>query len=715
MPGVVGVFVAADLGLTPRQALDDIPAAMGRPPLADGVVRFVGEPAAVVVAETRAQAVDGAEMVVLDIDPLPAVVEPLDALAPDAPLLFPEHGSNVALRVAGPGEPEPYDETGPPHFDDPLEGAEVVVTARIVNQRVAPVPIEPNGILVRPDPDSGQLTVWCPSQSAFTVRKTLAESLGMDEADLRVVSPNVGGGFGAKFDIYPEQVVVAVLARLLGRPVRFMETRSESQLAMAHGRGQVQDVAVGATRDGRITGLRVDVVQDGGAYPGEGAALMVLTGMMANGAYDIPRVAFTGTAVATNTTPTAAYRGAGRPEASALIERSMDLVACELGMDPVEVRRRNLVQPSQFPYATAGGQTYDSGAYESALDQALELAGYGELRPEQARRRERGDRWQLGVGVSSYVEITAWGSEFGSVEVRPDGSVTVLTGLGPTGQGHQTALAQLVADTLGVEMEMVTVVHSDTHVVARGEGTGGSRSLQLGGSAVLRAGQAVVEKARTIAAHLLEAAVDDVARFDNGSIGVAGAPDTALSWRELAAAASDPGRRPAGMDEGLSAQADFRMKGNTFPFGSHVSAVEVDVETGLCRPIRHVAVDDCGRILNPMLVDGQVHGGVAQGVAQALYEEVLFDSDGNPLTASLMSYGIPSAAEVPPIEAAHTQTETPLNPLGAKGIGEAGTIGSTPAVQNAVIDAVSHLGVRHIDMPCTPERVWRAIREAAGG
>ena len=395
----------------------------------------------------------------------------------------------------------------------------------------------------------------------------------------------------------------------------------------------------------------------------------------------------------------------------------MDLLAVELGMDPVEVRRKNLIPKDAFPYTTATGAHYDVGDYELALDEALRLADYEGLRREQAERRRRGDLHQLGIGISCYVEITAlgMGSEFGSVEVHLDGSLTVLTGTSPHGQGHATAFAQIAAEMLKVPFEAVTVVHSDTAVVPRGEGTMGSRSAQVGGSAVLRASQGVLEKARRLAAHLLEAGLDDVVLFDDGRIGIAGAPDRALTWSELAEAASDPSRLPEDMEPGLAAKGDFSQSADgTFPFGAHVAVVEVDTETGRTRLIRHVAVDDCGRVLNPLLVEGQVHGGLAQGIAQALYEEVLYDEDGNPLTGTLMNYEIPSAAEFPSFETAHTETPTPLNPLGAKGIGESATIGSTPAVQNAVIDAVSHLGVRHIDMPLTPERVWRAIREARG-
>jgi carbon-monoxide dehydrogenase large subunit len=457
----------------------------------------------------------------------------------------------------------------------------------------------------------------------------------------------------------------------------------------------------------------VDILADMGAYP-TATYLPPTTQMMLSGVYRIPRIACRGRSVVTNTTPVAPYRGAGRPEATALLERSMDLLAAELEMDPAEIRRRNLIPPDAFPYDTAVGTTYDVGDYERALDEALRLSGYERLREEQAERRARGDRVQLGIGLSTYVEITGFAREFGSVEVSPDGSATVLTGISPHGQGHETSFAQIASAILGIPMDRVRVVHSDTGVVPSGEGTYGSRSLQIGGSAVWNASQAVLEKARRVAAHLLEVAEADIVHHDDGRVGVAGAPDRALTWGELATAATESPRLPEGLEPGLSASVKFKQKDSTFPFGAHVAVVEVDMETGEVRPVRHVAVDDCGRILNPLLVEGQVHGGLAQGIAQALYESVEFDELGTPLTSNLTSYLMPSAAELPGFVSAHTETPTPLNPLGAKGIGEAATVGSTPAVQNAVVDALSPLGVRHIDMPCSPERVWRAIRGASG-
>jgi carbon-monoxide dehydrogenase large subunit len=460
-----------------------------------------------------------------------------------------------------------------------------------------------------------------------------------------------------------------------------------------------------------MLGLRVFVIQDAGAYASEAATLPRLTGLMASGPYRIPRIDFHAVSVMTTTTPVGAYRGAGRPEATWLLERALDMLAAELGIDPAEIRRRNFIPPKAYPFRTPTGATYDSGDPGRALDIALRAAGYAELRQEQAARIGRGETWQLGIGISSYVEITGWGSEFASVEADEAGTFTVLTGTSPQGQGHETAWAQIVADTLGVSFGAVTVRHSDTLLVPRGEGTMGSRSLQVGGSAVLRASVALLDKARRLAAHLLETSESDVRRFD-GRIGVGGAPELSLSWGELAAAAADPSSLPPGMETGLRAQADFEMEDSTYPFGAHVAVAEVDTETGKAKLVGHVAVDDCGRRINPMLVEGQIHGGIAQGAAQALFESFVYDELGNPLTSSLATYAMPSAAEFPAFVTIPLETATDRNPLGAKGVGEGGTIGAGPAVQNAVIDALSHLGVRHIDMPMSPERVWRAIRDA---
>jgi len=690
-PGVVGAFAAADLGLPPRLAFAVVPDVFARPPLAVDTVRFVGEAVAVVVAETRAAAEDGAEAVAADYDPLPVVITLEQAVAEGAPVVFPEHGSNVAFATAYGGD------------DDVLAGADVVVRGRFVNQRVAAVPMEPDAFLAAPEPEPGGLRIWASTQSPFQVRDFVADCLGLAEDKVRCVAPDVGGGFGAKLVTYPEQAIVAALAQRLARPVRWIQTRTECFLAMTQGRGQVQEFELGCKRDGELVGLRARVQADAGAYPSLGAFLPYFTGQMLSGVYRIPKIDYAAQALVTNTTPTGAYRGAGRPEATALLERAMDMLAAELGMDPAQLRRRNLIPPDAFPLTTAGGASYDTGEYERALDHALELAGYRELRAEQRRRRDAGARKALGIGLSSYVEITAVGSptEFGSVEATPDGSFLVLAGTANHGQGHETAYAQVAADTLEVPIESIRVVEADTGMIPRGDGTSGSRSMQLGGTSILEASRALLERARRLAAEVLEASPDDIVQLSDGRLGVRGVPDSGLAWAALAATATERG-------ETLREERDV-MAEPSYPFGTHIAVAEVDLDTGEARLIRHVAVDDCGRQVNPLLVQGQVHGGIAQGAAQALFEEVVYDSDGNPLTASLLDYGMPTANELPAFETGDTVTPTPNNPLGAKGIGEAGTIGSTPAVQNAVIDALAHLGVRHLDMPLTPEKVWQAV------
>jgi len=687
MPGVVGIYLARDLGLKPR-AQFPAPDTMARPPLAVEVARFVGDMIAVAVAGSLAEAVDAAAAVAVDYDPMTAVVDAGAALEPQTAVLHAAKGDNLAFDA----------ELGQPGA---VEGADVIVRGRFVNQRLAGVPIEANVVVAEPDGEGG-LRMWVSSQVPFRVRDEVAEAVGLAESKVRVVTPDVGGGFGAKLATYPEHSVVGALALKLGRPVRWLEYRTESMVAMTHGRAQIQQVSLGATREGKLVGLEVELVNDTGAYPAIGAYLPVLTGQMACGVYDLQRAWVRARSVCTNTSVIAAYRGAGRPEATALIERAMDMLADELGTDPAELRRRNLVKTG-FPHDTPTGVSYDSGDYERALDTALAAADYEAMRREQDERRNRGDRLLLGIGISCYVEVTGGGTpmEHGAARVDADGTVTIHSGTTSSGQGHETAYAQLAAALLDVPPSSVRVIESDTGVVRSGDGSYFSRSLQIGGSAVRGACLALVEKAREEAARRLEANVDDIVRLDGGRFGVRGVPAASLGWADLAS------------DAILVAEEDFVQTDQTFPFGCHVAVVEVDVETGEARLIRHVAVDDCGTMLNPMLVEGQVHGGVAQGIGQALYEEFVYDVDGNPLTTSLVDYAIPGIGEIPFIESLHMETPSPHNPLGAKGVGESGTIGSTPAVQNAVIDAVSHLGVRHIDMPCHPMRVWEAIGAAA--
>jgi carbon-monoxide dehydrogenase large subunit len=696
-PGVVAVYTAADLqmgDLPPAGPPIPTPAEMRRPVLATDRVRFIGEAVAVVVAETRALAVDASELVDVDYEPLDVLVDMTKALDDDAPRLFEDfEGGNLAAQ-------------GPP-AEDALGDAEVKVSGRFINQRLAAVPMEPGASIAAPDPDTGGFILWTPSQGPHIVRDGIAKSLGIEAETLRVVTPATGGGFGARIPAYPEQIAIVAIARKLNRAVRYIETRSETMLGMQHGRAQVQDVTIGSTRDGRITGLKVRVIADCGAYPADASLMPMLTGLMSCGVYEIPKVDFQFTCVVTNTTPIGAYRGAGRPEATALVERAVDMLAAELGLDPAEVRRRNFI--SDFPHQTVTGANYDSGDYPAALERALANAGYDQLRADQAARRERGDSVQLGIGLCSYVEWTGFGSELGTCTVDTEGKVTVLSGASAHGQGHETAYAQIVSGTLGIPISDITVIQSDTAKVARGMGTAGSRSLQIGGTAIQNATDEVLDKARRLAAHLLEADAGDIHVVPGEGLGVAGTPASAIPWAELAQAAADPARRPEDMDDGLSAENDWETPDATYPYGTHVAVVEVDVETGATKLVRHVTVDDAGRIHNPLLIEGQVHGGIAQGVAQAMYEEIAFDEDGNCVTGSLASYAMPSASDLPSFETERTQTPTSRNPLGAKGIGEAGAIGATPAVWNAVIDAVSHLGVRNIDMPTTPQRVWEAI------
>jgi carbon-monoxide dehydrogenase large subunit len=697
-PGVAGVFTAADLEAEAQPAAGPpvaTPDEMRRPVLASEKVRFIGECVAVVVAETRAQAVDASELVDVDYDSLDVLIDPEKALDDDAPQLF----ANGNLAAQGPAG------------ENALGDAQVVVKGRFVNQRLAAVPMEPGASLAAPDPDKpGAFILWTPSQGPHAIQSAVCDSLGIDKEQLRVITPATGGGFGARIACYPEQILTVALARKLGRAVRYVETRSETMLGMQHGRAQVQHVEIGGTREGKVTGLKVRVTADCGAYPADASLMPMLTGLMSCGVYDIPKVDFQFTCVVTNTTPIGAYRGAGRPEATALIERAIDMFAAEIGMDPAEVRRRNFVR--EFPHQTVTGANYDSGEYEAALNRVLETAGYERLRAQQAERRANGGPLQLGIGICSYVEWTGFGSELGTCEVGEDGIVTVRSGASAHGQGHETAYAQLVSDILGVPFGDVRVIQSDTAKVARGMGTAGSRSLQVGGTAVFNASNEVLDKGRRLAAHLLEADAGDIAVFPGEGLGVAGAPGSALSWAQLAAAASEDGRRPDGMTPGLTAENDWATPDATYPFGTHLAVVEVDTETGSTRLVRHVTVDDAGTMLNPLMVEGQVHGGIAQGVAQALYEEIAFDEDGNNVTGSLASYAMPSAGDLPMYESERTQTPTPRNPLGAKGIGEAGAIGATPAVWNAVVDALAPYGVKNIDMPATPQRVWEAINSA---
>jgi carbon-monoxide dehydrogenase large subunit len=696
-PGVVAVFTAGDLGLEPVPA--PFNPAVARTALARDVVRYVGEPLAVVVTEERNQGEDAAGLVEVDYEPLEVLLDVVAAASSDT-LIYPDVGSNVVFDSTALGLPGLTD-------DAFFEGCDVVVSEQLVNQRVAPCPLEVRAAAAAWV--DGRLYAWLSTQHAQGSRDALVEFNGLNQDDVRVITPDVGGGFGAKIGAYPEELLLGRVAKEVGRPVRWKETRSESMVALGHGRAQVQRITIGGTRDGQVLAYRLHVYQDCGAFADIGTVLApFMTRPMSSGVYAIPKIECQTSSVVTNTTPVVAYRGAGRPEAAAAIERAMDLLAAETALDPVEVRRRNLIPRFSEPHTTVVGQTYDVGDYEGALDRVLDAADYAGLRAEQAQRRAAGETKQLGIGVSCYVEITGATPamfETARMEVLDDGRAVVYTGTSPHGQGHVTAWSMIASSETGIPMDRIDVVWGDTDLVPVGGGTMGSRSLQQGGVAVKQSAEAVVTKARALAARLLEADVDDVLLdVDRGEFHVAGTPAVAKSWADVAAAAANDG--------GLSEDATFTAAGPTFPFGTHLAVVEVDTETGKVRHLRQVACDDAGRVLNPLLLEGQIHGGIAQGAAQALLEEVLYDDHGNPVTSNLADYALISAAELPSFEVIHMETPTPLNPLGAKGIGESGTIGSTPAVHSAVIDALLPLGVRHVDMPATPQRVWEAIRAA---
>ena len=697
MPGVAAIYTAHDLALEAKPPGNpQLNQTMTRSWLAIDRVRFVGEPYAVVLAETVAQAVDAAEQIWADIEPLDAVVSLDDSLA-EQTLLFPEAGSNRSFQMPSRAE------------GDVLEGCDVVVDLEFVNPRLSVAPIEPRATVCAWD--EGRLTVWACTQFPHRTQEGFVAAMGIETSECRVITPDVGGGFGAKNANYAEDFVVAAAARAVGRPVRWVETRSESMTNLAHGRSLRYRVTLGGSRDGDLQAYRMHITQDAGAYPAIGSILPLFGRIMATGNYDIARVDVSAESVVTNTTPIGAYRGAGRPEATLAIERIVDVFAAEIGMDPAELRRRNFIAPEAFPFRTPTGADMDTGAYAAALDKVLDAVDIDQLRSDQAARLDDPSRPYLGMGWSAYVEITnpLGASEFGSCEIRPDGSVLLLTGSSAHGQGHHTTFAQLTSELTGIPIDRIEVRHGDTDEVKRGGGTGGSRSLQVGGTAIWEATKLVIDQATELAAEMLEAnPADIVLDTETGEFSVTGTPTVRLGWADIGARASEAG-------EPLAAENDFSPPAATFPFGMHLSVVEVDRDTGAVTLLRHVACDDAGIIVNPTIVDGQVHGGVGGGVGQALMEEFIYDEAGNPQTGNFMDYAIPAASEFPSFERIAMETPTDRNPLGVKGIGEAGTIGSTPAVQNAVVDALKHLGVRHVEIPVTPQRVWRAMRAANEG
>ncbi len=715
-PGVVAVYTAADLkgavgNIAVAVPLGKMTEGLGmRGALADGKVRFYGDPVAVVIADDRYTARDARDLIEVDYEPLPAAIDVEKAMQPGAPLLYEEFGTNVPMGIH-----PPTDEIDKIFEQTKADGG-VVVKQRLVNQRLAPAPMETRGVVADFRKFENKLTVWSSSQVPHILRNILAALVGLPQHQVRVIVPEVGGGFGCKLNIYPEEMVAAFATMKLGHPVKWIEDRSENIAATIHGRDQVDYVEVAATKEGKVTGLKVYGISDLGSYSQLFTdVIMIAFGFPVScGAYDIPAIHLSADIVFTNKAPTDAYRGAGRPEATFIAERAMDLVARELGKDPAEIRRINFIKPDQFPYKSAAGAVYDTGNYEGALDKALQIADYQNLRAEQARKRAEGKL--MGIGLSSYIEICGFGPkgtapiglyESARVRVEQSGTVMVYTGSSPHGQGEETTFAQIVAEEFSIPVENILIMHGDTDSTPEGRGTYGSRTTAVGGSAVYNAVQRLKEKMKQIASHMLEASASDVT-LEDSKFFVAGSPQKAVTFADVAAVANTSNTLAPGIEPGLETTVFFEPEACVFPFGTHVCVVEVDKDTGAVEIKRFVAVDDCGRQLNPMIVEGQVHGGIAQGVGQALIEGVVYGDDGQLLTATLTDYAMPIAPELPHFETDSTVTLTTVNPLGVKGVGEAGTIGSTPAVANAIADA---LGVAHVDMPFTPEKMWKVIHQ----
>lgn len=689
-PGVEAVFTADDLGFGPMPApnfFPNIDQRFYRWLLAKDVVRFVGEPVVAIVASNRYLGADAAELVIVDYDPLPVVAD-IATSRKEETLLFPDIGTNVVAELMVPAP------------DDLFDGADIVVKQSMINRRISPAPLE--GRSCAATWDGERLTYHASTQGVSATKGGLAALMQLEPDAVRVIGQDIGGGFGAKGGISNEEIVTAKIAMLLGGTVRWTETRSENLLAMGHGRGQEQTVEIGATNDGRIVGLHMYIDQEAGAYADIGSGLPGMTFLMSSGVYAIPKIAYTSRSWLSNTTPVGAFRGAGRPEAAYALERTLDVLATRLGIDPAELRRRNFIANDAFPVTTAAGTVYDIGNYEESLDRTLRAAGYDDLRAEQAARRASGSRKQLGIGMSTYVEITGAmpGAEPAKVQVNADGSATVWTGSTPHGQGHVTSWAMVASDRLGIPFDRINVLFGDTDRDPAGGVVGGSRSAQVCGVVVSRASLQIVDAAKEIAATLLEASPDDIILdTERGAFHVAGAPSISRSWTEVTDASGGP----------MAAEDSFEASSPTFPFGTNLSVVEVDLDTGQVELLRLVGCDDAGTVLNPLIFEGQLHGGMAAGVAQALVEEIIYGEDGNPLTSNFADYGAISAAELPSFELIHMETPTPINELGAKGIGESGTVGATPCVINAVVDALSYLGVEHLDMPASPQRVWNAL------
>ena len=714
-PGVVAAYTGADLkgkvGLVPCAAGMEGLKVPDHPCLAVDKVCYVGEPMAAVVARDRYVARDAADLIEIDYEPLPAVVDPEKALAAGSPLIHEKLGDNVAFVAKLEGGDWKSVEA-----DKSLK----VIKQRMINQRLAPLSMETRGVIASYSPGEDALTVWSSTQIPHILKTQLSLMIGVDEARCRVIAPEVGGAFGSKLNVYGEEGVACFASKSLGKPVKWIEGRGENLVATIHGRDQINTVEIYAAPDGKVVGLKCWIIADLGAYhqlltP----AIPTLTALMIVGCYNTPNVFVETKGVFTNKMATDAYRGAGRPEATYIIERAMDLVAHELNLDPVDVREKNFPSSKEFPLSLVTGVTYDTANYQKTLKKVLRLAGYPSLRKEQERLRKKGR--YLGIGLSTYVEICAMGPssrmpaggwEFGSVRVDPTGKVTVLSGTSPHGQGEETSFAQIVADGLGIPYDDVTVYHGDTFQVPIGIGTFGSRTTAVGGTAIYRAVEQLKKKMARIAAHKLGVKAGEL-EFKDGKVETADGQKS-MTFVEVAGEAIFAKQLPPGIEPGLAEQCVFEPANYTFPFGAHVAVTEIDGETGEVRLRNYFAVDDCGRILNPMLVDGQIHGGLAQGIGQALWEEHVYDENGQLVTGTLMDYAVPKAFHFPWFETENTQTRTPVNPLGVKGVGEAGTIGSTPAVVNSVIDALSPFGVRHVDMPLKPEKIWKILKQHPG-
>ncbi len=723
LDGVVAVFTGEDL----KEQLGSLPVGwvvpdtkeVPHPPLAVGTVRYVGDAVAAVVATDRAIAADAAALVEVDYEELPVVVDAETATKSGAPQLHDDATGNIAFEW----------EIGPGDIEEAATQAEVIVKQRIINQRLIPNSMEGRGVVADYNSGTNQLTVWTSSQIPHIVRLLMALVTGHPEHQLRVIVPEVGGAFGSKLYLYAEEIITAMVAKRLAIPVKWIEQRTENYLATTHGRDHVSDVEIMGSRDGTITGIKTTTYANMGAYLSTFAPLIptYYFGLMLVGPYQIPNISCRVLGVFTNTTPVDAYRGAGRPEATYLVERMLDLFAAEIGMDPVEVRRKNLIPPFEDGHAVATGVSYDSGNYEAALDRALEMAGYQQLRREQEQARREGR--YLGIGLATYVEISGaapsavagtlgaraglWESAL--VRVHPTGKVEVFTGSSSHGQGHETSYAQMAGSGLGIPIDDIQVIHGDTDKVPFGTGSFGSRSVAVGGGAIHMSVEKIKTKAKKLAAHLLEAAEEDIV-YEDGKLFVQGAPAQAKTIQEIALASYVYSTDlPEGMEPGLEATSFFDPKNFTWPGGTHIAVVEIDPETGETKLRRFVAVDDVGNVVNPMIVDGMVHGGIAQGVGQALQEEAIYDEGGQLLTGSMMDYAVPTAEDLPSYETDRIVTPSPSNPMGVKGAGETGTIAASPAVINAVVDALSPFGIRHIDMPAKSEKVWRLIQEAQKG